>query len=84
MLPLPSPALLRPGDKRMAALKTGEDVRALFMELFPAFLPAVREVRAAACNIAQPALVALQQLSKCRQCVKENCVCIGLCAGYVP
>lgn len=34
----------RPGDKRIAALKTGEDVRALFKEVFPAFLPAVREV----------------------------------------
>lgn len=34
----------RPGDKRIAALKTGEDVRALFQQHFPAFLPAVREV----------------------------------------
>jgi hypothetical protein len=44
--------LLRPGDKRMAALKTAEDVRALFKELFPAFLPAVREVRTAGDDVA--------------------------------
>jgi len=37
-------AMCRPGDKRIAALKTGEDVRALFQENFPAFLPAVREI----------------------------------------
>uniref|UniRef100_A0A383WGF8 FAD-binding domain-containing protein n=1 Tax=Tetradesmus obliquus TaxID=3088 RepID=A0A383WGF8_TETOB len=36
--------LYKPGDKRIAALKTDEDVRALFQEHFPAFLPAVREV----------------------------------------
>jgi 2-polyprenyl-6-methoxyphenol hydroxylase-like FAD-dependent oxidoreductase len=34
----------RPGDKRIAALKTADDVRALFKEIFPSFLPAVREV----------------------------------------
>lgn len=39
-----SPAACRPGDKRIAALKTAEDVRALFQEQLPAFLPAVREV----------------------------------------
>lgn len=45
MTPLPP---CRPGDKRIAALKTAEDVRALFKDIFPAFLPAVREVRTAA------------------------------------
>lgn len=44
-MPPPPPAVSsRPGDKRIAALKTAGDVRALFTQHFPAFLPALREV----------------------------------------
>lgn len=46
--PVPSPYSpkhhTRPGDQRVAALRTGEDVRAFFQEHFPAFLPAIRDV----------------------------------------
>jgi 2-polyprenyl-6-methoxyphenol hydroxylase-like FAD-dependent oxidoreductase len=38
------PSLPRPGDQRIAALKTADDVRDLFKDVFPSFLPAVREV----------------------------------------
>ena len=42
--PLHPPPSPRPGEPRIAALKTADDVRALFQEVFPSFLPAVREV----------------------------------------
>lgn len=73
--------LLRPGDKRMAALKTAEDVRALFKELFPAFLPAVREVRTAGDDVALCGF-SMKRLECCKAKTACMCsVCTWLCTA---